>query len=118
MPASKRWSGSTNRARDTWLVAHIRRSASATRPWKAGAVCATSDSVGRKTSSVRSEKPARAPTATALVGIDLEIAEMAVEAVDGEAQEPRGHRRAEDERDADRPGVGDQPADVGSETQV
>src|SRR5438876_8190142 len=91
MPASKRWSGSAKKARETWLVAHMRRSASATKPWKAGAVCATSDRVGRKTASVSSENPPRTSTGTALLGIHLEIAEAAVEPVDGEAKELRRH---------------------------
>src|SRR2546428_1580849 len=100
MPASKRWSGSAKRACETWLVAHMRRSASATRPWKAGAVCATSDRVGRKTASVSRENPPRASSGTALLGIHLEIAEAAFEAVDGEAKELRRHGGAEDEREA------------------
>src|SRR5262244_1658630 len=112
MPASKRWSGSANRARETWLVAHMRRSASPTRPWKAGAVWATSESVGRKTSSVSSENPASTSAGIALVDIDLEIAEVAVEAVDREAHEARRHGRAEDEREARFPGVIDEPAHV------
>src|SRR5262245_21976076 len=118
MPASKRWSGSANRERETWLVAHMSRSASPTRPWKAGAVCATSDRVGRKTSTVSSENPARTSTATALLGIDLEIAQVAVEAVDGEAQQPRGHGGAGDEREAGVPGVIDQAAHVGQRCQL
>src|SRR5437867_13379170 len=112
MPASKTWSGSANSARDTWLVAHMRRSASATRPWKAGVVCATSDSVGRKTASVSSEKPPSTSTGTALVGIDLEIAEAAVQTVDREAQELRRHVRAENQREARILRVLDQSAHV------
>src|SRR5262245_43969212 len=113
MPPSKRWSGSVNTVRDTWLVAHMRRSASATRPWKAGVVWATSDRVGRKTARVRREKPPRTSPTTALVGIDLEIAEAALEAVDGEAQEPGLDGSAEDEREARVLREFDQPADVG-----
>src|SRR5438876_12169166 len=90
MPASKRWSGSAKKARETWLVAHMRRSASATKPWKAGAVCATSDRVGRKTASVSSENPPRTSTGTALLGIHLEIAEAAAGRVGGEAKELGG----------------------------
>src|SRR5262249_44841410 len=110
MPASKRWSGSANRARDTWLVAHMSRSASPTRPWKAGAGGAAGDRVGRKPSPVSSETPARTSPATALLGIDLEIAQVAVEAVDGEAQQLRRHGGAGDEREAGVPGVIDQAA--------
>src|SRR5437773_316385 len=118
MPASKRWSGSAKKARETWLVAHMRRSASATKPWKAGAVCATSDRVGRKTASVSSENPARTSSGTALLGIHLEIAEAAVEPVDGEAKELRRHGGAEDEREA---GIGcllDQGANIGKGYEV
>src|SRR5712691_2473916 len=118
MPASKRWSGSAKRPRETWLVAHMRRSASAKRPWKAGAVCATSDRVGRKTARVSSENAPRASAVAALLGIHLEIAEAALEAVDGEAKELRRQGGAEDEREAGILRVLDQGADVGKRREL
>src|SRR6266566_4340639 len=118
MPASKRCNGALKSARETWLVAHMRRSASAVLPRKAGAVCASSEGLGRNTASVRREKPpSAAATTRQLLRIDVDVTDPPLRPARREAQEARAQGGIRDEREARGSRLRDEGPHVGERTE-